>query len=318
MRFIRATRWSAADEIEWSVKEGYLGMVDKQWLRGFQQTVSDFDRRQMGGGHVVSIKVRIESGCFHREHSPEAYKIIDAQLRNPPRNVEAIEHESGPELLAYLGGALTLAGGIITLVTAIIQARSAGIRKGDHPREPLVLIVRRVGKQDDYHEHTVLQIGHTDKVDSGVIEDQLNASIRELFKYEQLALTEQSAGRPNVAPKSKGARRRPIGEPFSGSVPSVFAPTLASGAPMLAVKTTPPKAKKRKLVAHVGPSTSLQVKKTPPKAKKRKLVAQVGRITSPITAQPEEPKGRSAIRSDKSQARGKRSPVTKSQARGKR
>jgi acetylornithine deacetylase/succinyl-diaminopimelate desuccinylase-like protein len=160
-------------------------MVDKQWLAGFQQTVDDFHRRRAGNGDVVSIKVRIDSGCFHREHSPEAFKIIDARLRNLPENLEAIEHESGPELLLYLAvgtGVLSLAKSVVELVTEIIKARSAGIRKGDHPKEPLVLIVRRVDKRNDYREDVVLRIGHTDTVDSGVIEDQLNASIRELFK----------------------------------------------------------------------------------------------------------------------------------------
>ena len=160
-------------------------MVDEHWLKGFRHTVGDFQRRQQGNGHVVSVKVRVESGCFHREHSPEAYKIIDAQLRRPPECAEVIEHESGPELLLYLAvgtGVLSLAKSVVELVTEIIKARSAGIKKGDHPREPLVLIVRRVDEKNDYREDVVLRIGHTDKVDSGVIEDQLNASIRELFK----------------------------------------------------------------------------------------------------------------------------------------
>jgi hypothetical protein len=141
-------------------------MVDRQWLEGFQQTVGEFKRRREANGDVVSIKVRIESGCFHREHSPEAFKIIDARLRSLPENLEAIEHESGPELLLYLAvgtGVLSLAKSVVELV-------------------PLVLIVRRVDEKNDYREDVVLRIGHTDKVDSGVIEDQLNASIRELFK----------------------------------------------------------------------------------------------------------------------------------------
>ncbi len=76
-------------------------MVDRQWLEGFQQTVGEFKRRREANGNVVSIKVRI-SRVFHREHSPEAFKIIDARLRSLPENLEAIEHESGPELLLYL------------------------------------------------------------------------------------------------------------------------------------------------------------------------------------------------------------------------
>lgn len=181
-------------------------MVDDNWLAGFRHTVGGFQRRQEGNGQVVSIKVRVESGCFHREHSPEAYKIIDAKFRDLPENVEVIEHESGPELLAYLGGALALAGGVVTLVTSIIQARSTGITKGDRPSDPLVLLVRRVDKQDGYHEETVLRIGHTDKLDSGEVADKLNASIRELFKDEQLVLSKQSEDRPT--PKRKSIRRK--------------------------------------------------------------------------------------------------------------
>src|ERR1035437_7281134 len=101
-------------------------MVDKKWLAGFQQTVLDFKRRRAGDGHVVSIKVRIESGCFHREHSPEAYKIIDARPRSKPTNLEIVEHESGPELLLYLAvgtGVLSLAKSVVELVTEIIRAR---------------------------------------------------------------------------------------------------------------------------------------------------------------------------------------------------
>jgi hypothetical protein len=70
-------------------------------------------------------------------------------------------------------------------------------------------------------------------------------------------------------------------------------------------------------VAHAGSSTSTHIRTKPPKAKKRAQVAPVGRLTLPITVQSEEPKARPTIRSDKSEARGKRPPVTKSLARGK-
>ncbi len=159
-------------------------MVDERWLAGFRHTVGDFQRRQTGKGRAVSIKVRVESGCFHREHSPEAYKIIDARLRRPPEHAEIVEHESGPELLLYLAvtaGALSLAKSVVELVTEIFKARSAGIKKGDHPRDPLVLIVRRVDEKNEYREDVILRIGHTDKVDPGAIEEALNDSIRELL-----------------------------------------------------------------------------------------------------------------------------------------
>ncbi len=81
------------------------------------------------------------------------------------------------------------------------------------------------------------------------------------------------------------------------------------------IRTKPPKAEKHTQVAKVGPAASLLVKKGPPKGPRRFWVAQVGRLTLPITIQPEEPKARPVIHSDKSQARGKRPPVTKSLAR---
>ena len=163
-------------------------MVDERWLTGFRQTVDDFQHRQKGKGHVVSIKVRVESGCFHREHSPEAYKIIDARLRRPPEHAEVIEHESGPELLLYLAvtaGALSLAKSVVELVTEIFKARAAGIKKGDHPRDPLVLIVRRVDEKNEYREDVILRIGQSDVIDSGVIEKELNTAIQETLKRRE-------------------------------------------------------------------------------------------------------------------------------------
>jgi len=135
-------------------------LVDERWLADFRHTVDDFRRRQPSNGQVVSIKVRVESGCFHREHSPEAYRILDAQLRKPPERGEVIEHESGPEILVYAAvatAALSLAKSVIELVTEIFKARAAGIKKGDHPSDPLVLIVRRVDEKDEYCEDVILR-----------------------------------------------------------------------------------------------------------------------------------------------------------------
>lgn len=53
----------------------------------------------------MSIKVRVQASCFHPEHSPEAYRLIDdytatADLSDVHFQFE--EHESGPEILVYL------------------------------------------------------------------------------------------------------------------------------------------------------------------------------------------------------------------------
>jgi hypothetical protein len=160
-------------------------MVDEHWLKGFRHTIGDFQQRHSGKGQVVSIKVRVESGCFHRSCSPEAYRIIDAHLRRPPKDVEVIEHESGPELLLYLAvaaGALSLAKSVVELITEIFKARAAGIKKGDRPRDALTLIVRRVDEKGGYREEITLRAEHTDKVDSALIEKVLNKSVHEILK----------------------------------------------------------------------------------------------------------------------------------------
>ena len=117
--------------------------MDNPWRNEFRRRMSMFDEHAHGDddddGLAVSMKVRVTSGCFHREHSPQAYRLIDEYLQL--HALEDVrwsfqEHESGPELLLYLAvttAGLSLAAGIINLVTAIIKARADGIKKGDHP-----------------------------------------------------------------------------------------------------------------------------------------------------------------------------------------
>jgi hypothetical protein len=99
---------------------------------------------------MLSIKVRVVSGCFHREHSPHAYEIIDEKIRSMRHAGAELchmdEHESGPELLVALlpmaKDIVELADSLIDLVTTILRARFEGIRRGDHPSEAIELIVR--------------------------------------------------------------------------------------------------------------------------------------------------------------------------------
>ena len=141
--------------------------------------MEDFGHARTDGFLPVSIKVRVTSGCFHREHSPHAYRLIDdylaaADLSKVQCRFE--EHESGPELLVYL--AVTAAGlgvvkSIVELVTAIIKARSDGIKKGDRPSDPLELIVRGHTKDGEYFEERVLRIPPELVITSKQIEDAI-------------------------------------------------------------------------------------------------------------------------------------------------
>lgn len=145
-----------------------------------------FERGHTTGhdGMPVSIKVRVTSGCFHREHSPQAYALIDEQLYSMPPDAALAfeEHESGPELLVLLALAtsgLGLAKSIVDLIIAIIKARREGIARGDTPADPVELIVRRMDG-DSFREEIVLRIGHREGVDRAEIERLLEDAIERL------------------------------------------------------------------------------------------------------------------------------------------
>lgn len=160
-------------------------MPDPQWQRTFRDRMRSFhDRRATHpGAAALSVKVRVISGCFHREHSPHAYALLDS-LPMPP-DVDIVEHESGPELLVFLATAtagLTLAKSVIDLITTIIKARAEGVKKGDRPADPLELIVRRAEDREGYREEIVLRIAHNDHVDPAAIEDQIEKALQRLFQ----------------------------------------------------------------------------------------------------------------------------------------
>ena len=151
-----------------------------RWEAEFSGRMRSFEASVPTPGVGVSIKVRVTSGCFHRECSPRAFVLIDKRLAaelsdGPPAQV--VEHESGPEVLAVVAGGLSLATSVINLVISILQARRDGIRQGDRPAEPLELIVRRFDEAETLREETTLRIGSSDRIDREHIERQLNAAV---------------------------------------------------------------------------------------------------------------------------------------------
>lgn len=100
--------------------------MEPAWHDEFRQRMADFDGEMTSSpaGVSLSIKVRVCSGCFHREHSPNAFATLDDYLATHPIDRDTtryIERESGPELLLYL--AITTAG--LTLVSDTGKAASA-------------------------------------------------------------------------------------------------------------------------------------------------------------------------------------------------
>jgi len=176
--------------------------MNDEWNRIFRNRMRDFKAQHLipQGAIPISIKVRVTSGCFHREHSSYAYSLIDKQLNETIMNNEITlnEHESGPELLIFVAAitaGISLAKSIIDLIVVIIKARSEGIKKGDHPESPLELIVRRTYKDKEFREEMVLRIGHDETVDREMVEKRLKQSISNLLKEEDKETTQKSLKR---------------------------------------------------------------------------------------------------------------------------
>lgn len=154
------------------------------WMEEFRARMREFGQLASFPGRAVSIKVRITGGCFHREHSPEAYKIIDKHLKSRPvDNCRFVEHETGPELLVWLAlgtAGITLAKSVVDLVTTIIKARAEGIRKGDRPAEPIELIVRDFDADGKVREERVLHLTPRDQIDAKQIEKAMGRALKQL------------------------------------------------------------------------------------------------------------------------------------------
>src|SRR5215218_1694897 len=81
--------------------------MDPGWESRFRRRMRAFELGYTTGndGTACLNQGSLTSGCFQREHSPEAYALIDKQLYSmPPDAAFAFEeHESGPEVLEVAG-----------------------------------------------------------------------------------------------------------------------------------------------------------------------------------------------------------------------
>ncbi len=159
--------------------------MDGAWESEFRQRLRSFEAGgPSDGGAAASIKIRVTSGCFHRECSPNAYDLIDRHLGLMDRSgFGFVEHESGPELLILVAaatGAFQLASSLIDFVTTIFQARREGVSEGDRPAEPLELLVRRFDKAGTLREEVVLRVPHGDAVDRDEIGQRLVSAIERI------------------------------------------------------------------------------------------------------------------------------------------
>jgi hypothetical protein len=174
---------------------------ESYWVGEFRRRMAEFGPAAAAGQVPISIKIRIGTGCFHREHSPVAYRMIDQHLAGTPLaklGAKFEEHETGPEILAYAAIAtsgITLAKSLIDLVVVILKARSEGLGQGDRQNDPVEVIIRRIDEKGGYKEEKILRVPPGLGDDTGKI-------VKEFFK------TVAPADRlPDK--KKKAGRRRP-------------------------------------------------------------------------------------------------------------
>lgn len=166
------------------------------WESQFNARFGSLDAVRARPPHSIglSVKVRVASGCFHREHSPEAYAVVDAVVDRRKLAQQGIsweEHESGPELLLWLAvgtaglalakESVALVKEAVGLVATIVKARSEGINRGDGPRAPLEIIVRGTNSHGEYKEKCLVTIAPEERLPDLRLEQMIDAAITDLF-----------------------------------------------------------------------------------------------------------------------------------------
>lgn len=133
----------------------------------------------------ITIKIRAEHGCFCTSHSKETNRLIDEIIRNEyAHEFDYHEHESGPEIIAWLAlgtAGLTVTKSLIDLITAIINACKKGREKGDNHHGKLLLIVRDTHRTNNSTEEVVLEIYDEDLIDSEIVRKAIESGITKKF-----------------------------------------------------------------------------------------------------------------------------------------
>ncbi len=156
------------------------------WENELSERLETFRQEKHLGDDVLilSIKIRVTGGCFHREHSPNAYKLIDNLKYSKPEN-KIIEHENGPEIIAYIAlatASISFLQSTISLVTEILKARRDGISKGDSPKENLKVVVRGFDKKGRLKEEEIIEVNSINPIDQKSIEKILNKTLKNFKK----------------------------------------------------------------------------------------------------------------------------------------
>ena len=142
------------------------------------------------GEEAVSIKVRAEGGCFHKSCCPYALHIIYNKMKEMNNDeFQYIEHESGPEIIAYISlaaSSVLLAKSVIELITTIIKARFEGQKNGDgHKGNPVTLIIRKTQKEKEVIEEQIMTFTESDIISQEIVSKLLTDGYNRLKEKEK-------------------------------------------------------------------------------------------------------------------------------------
>lgn len=157
-----------------------------EWESDFKQRLDNYQKNNPNG-FSLSIKIGVETGCYHNEHSPHAYEEIYSLLENNKYECDFIEHESGPEIIAWIAlgtAGLACAKSVVDLITAIINARAKGRKKGDRANGNLRLIIRGYEKKGNIKEEKILEITDGSLVSVEDIEKIITNAINDAFSEQ--------------------------------------------------------------------------------------------------------------------------------------
>jgi hypothetical protein len=134
---------------------------DRQWIERLRFRLEDFRATHPAKGLLpCSIKLRPLKGLFDHATAPNAYAIIDREIR-PKASLSCwlMDHSTGPELLIGLRKTQTawaIPESSLTLVAGTVFAWARGIEEGDTNRSPLGVLIRGFDESLIYFEYLVL------------------------------------------------------------------------------------------------------------------------------------------------------------------
>jgi hypothetical protein len=153
---------------------------DDEWLPGILRwLLNKPPEKPKRANASVSVIICGPRDAWEHKDYHNYYEAVASYLDRHHRRYDFCKHESGPEIIVYLAvgtAGITLAKSVIDFVTALIKARSGGIKRGDEPANPIEIVVRRYGG-GNYEQEYALRIPANATVQSEAIKEAIAQAI---------------------------------------------------------------------------------------------------------------------------------------------